>query len=198
LKNETKERLKLKTMEIKGTALLAIRDFVKLNHKDKYETWLNMLNDDSRNIFNSAIDSTLWYPVDIGAVEPTTKIGELIFMNDLKKGAWESGRYSAEKGLTGIYKIFVKASSPNFIISRAKDIFAKYYRPCQVKVVKNESKGIVLHMVDMDQGNEVVEYRIAGWIQKALEISGVNEIEVDITKSVTRGDAYTEFDIKWA
>ena len=133
-------------MEIKGTALLAIRDFVKINHKEKYDEWLNSLNMDSRQIFEDTIDSTKWYPVDAAAVEPTVKISELLFMNDSKKGAWESGRYSAEKGLSGIYKIFVKASTPSFIISRAKDIFAKYYRPCEIKVVKNEARGLCLRI----------------------------------------------------
>lgn len=185
-------------MEIKGTALLAIRDFVKVKHKDKYDAWLGRMAQDSKQIFENSIDSTKWYPVESAAVEPTRVISELLFTSDIKKGAWESGRFSAEKGLTGIYKIFVKASSPTFIISRAKDVFARYYRPCEVKVIKNDSKGIVLHMINVDKGNAVVEYRIAGWIQKALELSGLKNVNIDIPQSVTKGAPLTEYVIGWS
>ena len=32
----------------------------------------------------------------------------MFYNGNLEEGAWEAGRYSAEKALTGIYKIFVK------------------------------------------------------------------------------------------
>jgi len=185
-------------MEIKGTALLAIRDFVKINHSDKFERWLKMLSEDSKQIYENSIDSTKWYPVESAAIEPTQKISEILFTSDFKIGAWECGKYSAQKGLTGIYKIFVKASSPSFIISRAKDIMARYYRPCEIKVVKNISKSVVLHMTSEENFDPIIEYRIAGWIQKALEISGSKEVVVDIPKSMSKGYEYTEFDIHWS
>lgn len=184
-------------MEVKGTALLAIRDFVKINHKEKYDTWLESLSEDSRQIFEKTIDSTQWYPINFAAIEPTKKISDLIFSGDAKKGAWESGKYSAEKGLSGIYRIFVKATSPNFIISRAKDVFAKYYRPCELNVIKSDSNGVILHMTGTKQMDSVIEYRIAGWIEKALEINGAKEAEVNITKSLSAGAEHTEFTISW-
>ena len=184
-------------MEVKGTALLAIRDFVKINHNNVYETWLGSLSEDSRQIFEKTIDSTQWYPISYAAIEPTKKISDLIFSGDAKKGAWESGRYSAEKGLSGIYRIFVKATSPSFIISRAKDVFAKYYRPCELRVINSDSNGVLLHMTGTKQMDPVIEYRIAGWIEKALEINGAKEVKVDITKSLSKGDEVTEFAITW-
>ena len=185
-------------MEIKGTALLAIRDFVKTNHGEHFEQWLKILDEDSRQIFENPIDSTKWYPVDSAAEIPTQKISEMFFNSDNRKGAWESGRFSAEKGLSGIYKIFVKASSPTFIISRAKDVFAKYYQPCEMRVTKLEKNNVVLEMTGSDGCSEVIEYRIAGWIEKALEISGAGSVQVDITKAISKGEDITEFSISWS
>jgi hypothetical protein len=38
----------------------------------------------------------------------------------------------------------------------------------------------------MSNPEKVIEYRIGGWIEKALEISGNKDINVEITKSMTR------------
>ncbi len=185
-------------MEIKGTALLAIRDFVKLNHQDKYEQWLGMLNEGSKQIFQSSIDSTKWYPVEIAAIEPTQRISELFFNNDIVKGAWESGRYSAQKGLTGIYKIFVKATSPSFIISRAKDVFARYYRPCEMEVVKNQDAGVLINLINADGCDNVIVNRICGWIERALEISGVKDIRITTLEKKNEKGNIIEFKILWS
>ena len=184
-------------MEVKGTALLAIRDFVKKNHENAFEKWLNNLPNDSKAIYSDTIDSTKWYPVDQAASLPTKTICTMFFEGNEMMGAWECGRYSAEKALTGIYKIFVRASSPGFIITRAKDIFARYYRPMEMQIADKTSKSVVLHIVNTEKSDAIIEHRIAGWIEKALEISGTISPQVRITKSITKGDKITEFDIRW-
>jgi hypothetical protein len=184
-------------MEIKGIAVIAIRDFVKTKYGDKFPVWLNGLHEDSRTIFSSAIDSTRWYSVNTAVIGPTKKIGELFYGNDIKNAAWECGRYSAEKGLSGIYKLFVKASTPSFIVSRASYVFERYYQPCKLKTTAANSKLAVLCLSDIENPEAIVEYRIAGWIEKALEISGCSGISVEITRSLTRGDEFTEFTSRW-
>jgi hypothetical protein len=184
-------------MEIKGTAVIAIRDYVKTNYKEKYSDWLGSLPDDSRLIFTSAIDSSKWYPLEKGGVVPTRKIGDFFFKGDYKNGAWLSGNFSAEKALTGIYKIFVKASSPSYIIERASRVFSTYYRPCEMTVISRLEKAVVIQITEMTNSDEVIEYRIAGWIQKALEISGARNIKITFPKSITKGDKVTEMAINW-
>ena len=43
----------------------------------------------------------------------------------------------------------------------------------------------------------MIEYRIAGWIEKALELSGCEDIKIRITKSMTKGDAISEYKVSW-
>ena len=121
-------------MEIKGTAVMAIRDFVKENYPNEFKTWKEALPDEIKFVYNGVIDATKWYPAEKVAAIPTTEISRMFYNNDVKKGAWESGRYSAEKGLRGIYKFYVKAASPAHIISRASRVFAAYYQPCHLKM----------------------------------------------------------------
>jgi hypothetical protein len=184
-------------MEIKGTAVIAIRDFVKINYGDKYNEWVQSLPDNVKKIFSGVIDSSNWYPLSEGGLIPTKRTAEMFFNGDYEKGAWDAGRYSAQKALTGIYKIFVKASSPGYIIQRASRVFATYYRPCEMNVVDRTEKSVKLEISNMTESDVVIEYRIAGWIQKALEISGASNISVDITQSISLGDDVTRLEICW-
>jgi hypothetical protein len=184
-------------MEIKGTAVIAIRDFVKLNYQTKYNEWLNALPNDSKTIFTGAIDSSKWYPILHGGLIPTRKTAELFYHSDYIKGAFEAGKFSAEKALTGIYKIFVKAAAPSYIIQRASRVFATYYQPCKMEVVERNDTHVLLEISGMTQSDIVIEYRIAGWINKALEISGAKNIRIDFPKSISRGDTITQINIDW-
>ncbi len=184
-------------MEIKGTAVVAIRDFVKLNHKEMYDKWLDSLPEESSDIYKNVIDSSKWYPLKAGGVTPTKKAVDLFFNGDNEKGSWEMGRFSAEKALTGIYKIFVKASSPGYIVARASRIFATYYQPCKMEAKKSTDKSTLLEISNMTESDAVIEYRIRGWIEKALEISGAKNCTFKTTSSITKGDELTQFDIRW-
>lgn len=184
-------------MEVKGSAVIAIRDYVKAQHQARYKEWLEALSQDSRSIFEGVIDSTGWYPVKYAAVEPTVKLSNFFFEKDHKLGAKESGRYSAQKALNGIYKIFVKASSPSYLIARAARVFATYYRPCQMRAVKKEEKGVVLEITGMENSHTVIEHRIAGWVEKGLEISGAKNVQINIETQETDGQVKKSLVIKW-
>jgi hypothetical protein len=45
--------------------------------------------------------------------------------------------------------------------------------------------------------DEVIENRIAGWMQRAVEISGCRHVAVKTDKSLTKQESYTEFKVSW-
>ena len=184
-------------MEIKGTAVIAIREYVKNDFPDRYDEWLSKLSEGAHKIYSGPINSSKWYPIKDAGIEPTRKAIEMFFHGDYEKGAWEAGKFSAQKALTGIYKIFVKASSPGYIIQRASRIFATYYQPCQMAVLDKTDTSVLLEISNMTVSDIVIEYRIGGWIEKALEISGAKNVTVEFLQSIARGDAVTQLKINW-
>lgn len=184
-------------MEIKGTAVKSIIDYVKKNHPNQIADWYNSLNDEAKNIINSVVTSG-WYSMKDGAIEPTKKIGTVFFDSDFKKAAIESGRYSAEAALHGVYKLYVKFSSPGHIISRASRILPAYYRPSKMEIADKTSNSVKVLMTDFIEPSDIIEYRIYGWIERALEISGCKGIDVSIVESMTKGDSRTVFLCSWS
>ncbi|MBN2348401.1 MAG: hypothetical protein JXJ22_06165 [Bacteroidales bacterium] len=184
-------------MEIKGSAVKSIPEFVKQNYPGQFDKWLSLLPESSKEIFEKPVLPSNWYSLNDAAVVPTQALAEALFDNNGKEGAWQSGRYSAEAALTGVYKFFVRAASPHFIIGKASKIFSTYYRPCDMHVLNKLDNTVTLHITDFEEPNELIEFRIAGWMEKALEISGSKNVQVQITKSLTKGDEVSEYVLKW-
>ena len=65
-------------MEIKGTAVKSIKDFVRDNYPDRYDEWFKSLSKESQFVLNTML-SNGWYPVKEGVIEPTQRIGEMFF-----------------------------------------------------------------------------------------------------------------------
>lgn len=184
-------------LQVKGTVAVNIRNYIKKEHADNYKSWLNNLPPNSRNIFTNSINASEWLSVEDAAISPTQKIADLYFNKDVKKAAWALGRYNAEESLRGIYKVFVLMATPKFMIDRASKIMTTFYNPSQMEVVASRPKGVTLQIIRLDDANPVIEYRIGGWIERALEICGCKGLVVKITKAISSGDAQTEYTIDW-
>jgi hypothetical protein len=58
-------------MEIKGTAVKSIPDFIRKTHPEKYQAWLEALPESSQKLFKEGILPSNWYPLQEAAVVPT-------------------------------------------------------------------------------------------------------------------------------
>jgi hypothetical protein len=122
-------------MEVNGAAVVSLPLFIKDRYGEEgFRRWLDSLSEQSREIFSLPVFQSSWYPMKEILVEPTKKLCELFFDGNLK-GAWVCGRHSADHGLRGIYKVFVRLSSPEFLINKASVILPTYYRPSKMKVI---------------------------------------------------------------
>ena len=184
-------------MQVKGTAVRTTRDFVKINFPKSYDKWLNALTPESKELFSSTIDATSWYPYKEGYSIPVSKIIQICFNNDIKTGADRLGNWSAEVGLKGFYKVFLLIASPQFLLQRASKIFTTFYQPSEIEASIIGSNDAIVRITRFDDIDEAIEYRIAGWIRKALELANCREPGYEIKKSMARGDEATEIFFRW-
>ena len=107
------------------------------------------------------------------------------------------GSWSAEVGLKGFYKVFLLIASPQFLLQRASKIFTTFYEPSEVEASIIGSNDAILRIIKFDDIDEAVEYRIAGWTRKALELANCREPSYVITKALSKGDDSTEIHFHW-
>jgi hypothetical protein len=184
-------------MEVKGEAILSLPIFIiKQFGKRSYDKWFEALSPEAQGIYRSEIDKNEWFPLGQAMSNPTILICDLFF-NGSPRGAFECGRFSAEYGLKGIYKVLVKLSSPEVLMKKASKIIKSYYRPSALEIVKFEKGGGILHITEFQECDKYIERRIAGWISRAVEICGVANVNVAIAKSIAEDDPYTEYRVTW-
>ena len=184
-------------MEIKGTAVNAVRELIVTKFKPRYNEWLDSLSEESREIMGKIILANKWYPMQEALIEPQGKACKLFYNNEKKKGAWEYGRFIADYDMKKIYKVFFKFGSPTFTINRAPIIFKTYFSSGEIKIIENSPVKAILHIVDFPEPNEIVEFAIGGWIEHTLEMIGCKNIKVKITRSLLKGNSLTEFVMEW-
>ncbi len=184
-------------MNIKGTGVKSVDEFVKNKFSDNYQEWLSLLPEASKIIYTNPIYVTNWYSIQDAIVTPVQLISSLFYDNNVEKAAIESGRHSAEMALNGIYKIFIKVASPNFIINRTSIIAASYFSSCEIIVIESFTKSARFQIIKFPGIDKIVELRIKGWVEKALEMTGAKKVNININKSLTRNDECSEFSVSW-
>jgi len=184
-------------MEVKGTAVLSIPRFIEEKFGDEgLQKWLNSLSDEAKNVYSQNILASKWYPMNEILVHPTRELCKLFYSGSIK-GAWEAGRFSANHALNGVLKIFVKLGTPGFIISRSTSILPSFYHPSEIKVIESDSNRCVICITQFSELSDVIENRIGGWMERALEIQGCKGVSVKITKSVTKNDTNCQYTVTW-
>jgi hypothetical protein len=182
-------------MEASGTLVIPLREYVRSRFPKRYDEWFASLSTESKPIIEWCLPAE-WYPLGHAVIAPTRRICELFHAGDMRK-ARDIGRFSADYALTGFMRIFMKLGSPHFILARGSHVVARYYRPCRIRVLDARDRSCKIQLVEFDEPHDLVEQRIAGWLERAVEIAGKKPRRVDITQSLARGGSVTEFAVEW-
>lgn len=184
-------------MEAKGAILQSLADFVRETFgPESLDYWRDQLPEESRRIFLGEIDADAWYPLQEGLVTPAERLLELFYGGN-EAMARVLGYHNAEKAVRGFMKFLARLASPGALLRRANSIIRSYYRPCRSEVTLNEKKRAGFRISEFPEMSPLLEYRIQGWIEKALEISGARNPRVEIVSSLAGGDEYCEFMAHW-
>jgi hypothetical protein len=184
-------------MEVKGTAIKTTRDFIKSRFPEKYEEWYNALPQASKALYDNALDATGWYPLKDAYTVPINKIVEMFFNNNAKTGGEQIGIYSADIALKGFYKVFLLVASPTFLIQRASKIFTTFYQPSKIDVEVLGPHSATLKILEFEGIDEALEYRIAGWVLRAVELANCKEPTYEIQKAISKGESETDICFTW-
>ncbi len=185
-------------MEIRGKALKSIQKYVRDKHGDDgFDKWTSAISVDAYTVYATDIDGNTWYPLKTLLIEPMANIAQLFFQWNIEEAAWELGRTSADYGLKGAKRLFVKLGSAKFFLQKASELITSYYRPCEAELPEYEEGRARIQITKFPDMEKSIELRIGGWIQRALEINGCKNVEVKVTRSIAKRDPLSEFLATW-
>ncbi len=186
------------SMEVKGSVIASMPSFIENNFgKAGLSKWMEEISEGARNVFSIKIDEDNWYPLTVTLTEPMANLAHLFYEWDLKIASWELGRFSADFSVSSVKKLFFKFGSTKFFLNKAAEFMDGYYRPAKISPISVEEGEGIFHITKFDEIEKTVEFRIAGWIERVLEIAGNKNISVEVTQSLKDFKPYTEFLVKW-
>ena len=184
--------------EVSGLSLKTFPLFVKDKFKEEgLEKWNNALSEALKDVYaRPIIGFDDWFDFNAFFIAPMQLVCDLFYDGD-EKSAWEMGRFSADYALKGVLKVFVRMGTTLFLMKRAATIISKYYKPMDMAVIKSDKNFAILSIVNFPDYHKLLEYRICGWIERALEISGCTNINIDVIKTMDDGDDTVEIKFQW-
>lgn len=183
--------------KIKGSAVRASLAYLESRlGKEGLKQILATLPEQDRRILDTAILQSNWY--ELSVLLRLMDASELSVQSAGLHGlAWDMGRFSAEFGLKGIYRVFIRIADPHFIIRKSSEVFSTYYDSGAMSAEKVDSHHAILRLRNFNQPHRAFCDRLCGFMQRSLEMSGCETVQMTHPKCMARGDGYCEYEAKW-
>ncbi len=184
-------------MNIKGTAVRALTNYINTNYPELYEEWLTKLPADSKRLFYQTILPSEWYPLYEAAVQPITVLAGLLDKRE-EDVAFEVGQFSAREALTGVYKFFASLAKPAYIVKRASIMFSTYYNPVDADYESLESRKVMVVFGKHTHNEVLIYHRVRGWIHELVVITQKTQPKVELSVVDHMNGLYSgKFIIEW-
>lgn len=116
---------------------------------------------------------------------------EALLLHGLKNNERELrrvGRIQLRNDLNGIYRLFIRMASPDYIITRAAQVYSTYWRNNgRIRTEKPSAKAVHVFYEDVPQIKSYFWELQSGAIQSALETCGAEQVSVEIERSTGTG-----------
>jgi hypothetical protein len=184
-------------VQIKGSAVKETIDQIKTRAgEDAFQKVLALLDDEACNAFKGEVYSSTWYPLDFFTRFLEVEIR--VLANGNEEMVTRGAEAVNERQLRGIYKAFVKAGSPEFIIERIAAVHATYFQgvPVEVKLLGNGKA--VIKYTGFERQHRIIGFAIIGFFTKALEMSGAKDVVIQFSTPIEEGKGYAELSLSWS
>jgi len=143
-----------------------------------------------QDVLEHGVLETQWYPYD-DLIELMTTADRVLGEGD-DSMAYEMGRFGCETNLTGIYRIFFRFGSINFILKRAAKAFRAQYDAGEMQVIHSEPGAATLRLIDFPKPHRAHCLAIRGWMVRAGELTG-QEMVSERESCKLHGDEHCEW-----
>lgn len=183
-------------LHIKGTAVLDTMQAIKARAgKEELEKILANLDEKTREELRQPVSPSSWYSCDAFARFLEADIRETAGGNEQE--LVKRAEVVIEKQLSGIYKMFVRLGSPEFVIRRIAAVHSTYFDGVQILPEMKGSNRATIQYVGFSPDHRIMGFVILGFFKKALEISGAKAVDVHFTVPIEAGGKFCELELLW-
>lgn len=184
------------SVTVKGSPVRSLQKFLgEQLTAEQRETVLRALPPDFANRLRGPILATETIPVH--ALNQLTEEAARAKGEPLESFARRAGREGASDAVRGIYRFFALVLTPAALLGKASQMWSSLYNRGELKVAEQSDHGAIIRLTDFPSEPALCA-RLAGWLERLAEMTGVRDIQVLQTKCVANGDAECEWRMTWA
>ncbi len=180
--------------KVKGTMLI---DMVRMIRGNKDRGWDQYLKPQDWQVINSTILSSTWYPLEL-----YQRFGNACFQvlaggkPDLAR---LRGKIRGKELFRDVYKNLAASPGPMEALKNFVNIYGRLFNFSTLSFEKaGDNHALVKHDYDPDDpGNVAYCYTLMGHLEVLAEMTGGQDVKIELTSKQWEHDPITTFDIKW-
>jgi predicted hydrocarbon binding protein len=181
--------------KMKGSAFTARFEYLAKTYPERYQAILDRLQPATRALADSRLLKNEWYPFDafvdlVEAADAVVGDGSLALSRTL-------GAHAAEVNLPTIYKLFYKVGSPEYILNKAATLWSVHHDTGSAKLVRLEPNHVEYQIHGFERPHRALCLSLQGFIEKSLELTGVDDVQVHERQCAAEGAEYCAFQGRW-
>jgi uncharacterized protein (TIGR02265 family) len=181
--------------QVKGSVVLSRLEFIAA--KGVFDEVMAALPADDQKVWRGIVLAVSWYSFEM-AQRLDQAIATVLSPKQKRQFFLEMGRTSADANLANIHKTFVKAGDPHYLLSRAPQIYGKYYDKGHRTYEKVSPTTCILKTFDAENVTLDDCLTVVGWHVRAIEICGGKNARVKETLCRAQGDSHCEYHCSWS
>jgi uncharacterized protein (TIGR02265 family) len=181
--------------QVKGSVVLARLELIAA--KGVFDQVMAGLPLDDQNVWRGIILAVAWYPFEM-AQRLDQAVAAVLSPTHKRQAFLDLGRASADANLSSIHKAFVRVGDPHYLLSRAPQIYSKYYDKGRRTYERTSATTCVLRTFDAEGVTIDDCLTVVGWHVRAIEICGAAGARVTETKCRALGDDHCEYQCSWS
>lgn len=181
----------------KGTSVAAILRFVGQNWGDEGLARLAAATrtPEIAQLITGTVLAGSWYPFPY--FTELLDAAEALFSAGVDGFARREGASCADYDLRGVYRVFVRFTSPAFVIERSGKVWRQYYDSGDLVVLETDDTHALFELREFGSPHRGHCGTVLGWSERAAQLSGGASVSGEHTSCRARGDRRCVFRIDW-
>ncbi len=161
----------------KGTDVVALRKIFRERGGDVEKSFLDRLPEELQRMYKEIVHTT-WSPVEKQA-ELYAHAAEALFPGN-PDGLRLLGQEMARRSYSGVYRIFLRLPTVDFIINRVAQVWGTYYDQGEACIEDFQGQGGVFVVRNFPELPRKMREVICGHLTVILEATGAHQISVTL------------------
>ena len=182
---------------VKGRALIDAVGFVRERHGQRgVDAVVDVLDAQAREILRGTLLANDWYPLDV--LTSFTAAGVRLYNGGDEDVLVDRSERVVEAQLGGIYRVFIRLGSPEFILKRLGTISQTYFQGIDIAPQLDGERRAVVRYTGFSPQHRIMEPVIVGFYRKALQLSGAKDVTVRIMTPISAAKGFLEIEVTWS